>query len=92
MPSREFAEKLVACMKENRSKTLKQKCKELGMTAQMYYIICKKHGIDGRIGAKTAVIDEEKTLKLMNNFSQKITGSLEDSGTLKCTPSQGDSQ
>ena len=81
MSSRDFVEKLVAYLKENRSKTLKEKCKDLGLTAQTYYLICKRHRIDGRIGPKTSIHNEKETLELMNN----ILGSSNTSG---CTPSR----
>ena len=51
-------------------------------------MICKRHKIDGRIGAKRAFIDEKETLEIMN----KINSSLEDSDTSKCTSSQDDGQ
>ena len=66
MPSKEFVEHLVEYMKKNRSQTLKQNCKHLGISAQTYYKLCKKHGIDGKIGQKESFLDEEATLKLMN--------------------------
>ena len=91
MPSKEFVEKLVTYMKENRSQTLKQNCKDLGISAQTYYLICKKHGIEGKIGPKTSFFNEAKTLDLMK---QKATNSsfLGDSSTLKCNSSQDDDQ
>ena len=79
MPSREFVEHLVEYMKKNRSQTLKQNCKHLGISAQTYYKLCKKHGIDGKIGQKESFLDEEATLKLMN---QKVKFG-EPSGILK---------
>ena len=60
MSSKEFAEKLVAYMKKHRNKSIKQKCQELGIKTQTYYSICKKYGVDAKIGPRTPVYDEEK--------------------------------
>ena len=52
MPSREFVENLVEYMKNNRTQTLKENCKYLGISAQTYYQLCKKHNINGKIGQR----------------------------------------
>ena len=79
MPSREFVENLVDYMKKNRSQTLKQNCKHLGISVQTYYKLCKKHSIDGKIGQKESFLDEETALKLMKQkvkFEEPISGIL----------------
>ena len=87
MPSREFVEKIVDYMKNNRSQTLKQNCKHLGISAQTYYKLCKKHGIDGKIGQKESFLDEEAAMKLM---SQKVKFQEPTSSILKQKPNQSD--
>ena len=79
MPSREFVEHLIDYMKNNRSQTLKQNCKHLGISTQTYYKMCKKHGISGKIGQKESFLDEEAALELMRRkvkFREPIQGIL----------------
>ena len=85
MPSREFVENLVEYMKNSRSQTLKENCKYLGISAQTYYQLCKKHNVNGKIGQTESFINEEQAMKLMK---RKVKFSVEGSGILKCNPSQ----
>ena len=66
MSSKEFAEKLVSYMKKHRDRSIKQKCQELGIKVQTYYSICKKYGVDSRIGPRTPVYDVDKLSILLD--------------------------
>ena len=79
MVDREFVEKLVAYMKNDRSITLKEKSKKFGITPQIYYKLCKKHNIDGRLGSRLGAHNQHKFTHLFSEVS---------SGTLKCSSSQ----
>ena len=45
MPSKEFVKQMAIYMKNNGSQTLKQNCKDLGISVQAYYNLCKKNMI-----------------------------------------------
>ena len=65
MPTKEFVQEMVNYMKNKRHQTLKQNCKELGISTQTYYHLCKRHDINGKIGPKESFIDQEAALNIM---------------------------
>ena len=65
MPTKEFVQEMVNYMKDNSQQTLKQNCKELGISVQTYYHLCKRHDISGKIGPKESLINEEASLNIM---------------------------
>ena len=87
MTSKAFVESLVEYMKDNRHQTLKQNCKYLGISSQTYYQLCKKHGINGKIGQKASFINEEATMRLM-----KVKPLQKCSDTLQCNSSEDETQ
>ena len=69
MSSRDFAEKLAAHMKTHRQKTLRQKCREIGISVQTSYAICRIHGVDSKIGPRTGARDEKEIIELIEAYS-----------------------
>ena len=83
MSSPELVQNLVKYMKENRDETISQKCKKLGMTPTTYYNICRRHGIEGKIGQRKGMRYNRKMSDVLSSFD-------EDLSIVKCNPSQND--
>ena len=83
--SKEFAEQMVKYMKNNRSLTLKEKCQKIGVSVQTYYKVCRKYGLDAKIGPKMPNFNEREALQIMAVHD-------EDSSTSECIPSWDDPQ
>ena len=83
MGDKEFVQKLAAYMKNDRSLTLKEKCKKFDITPQIYYKLCQKHNIDGRLGSRLGAHNQDKFMHIFEEVS---------SDTLKCSPSQDETQ
>ena len=84
MADREFVEKLAAYMKADRSLTLKEKCKKFGITSQIYYNLCRKHGIDGKLGSRLGKHNQHKFVHIIRDFFENEASS----SILKCNSSQ----
>ena len=83
MITNEFAERMTRHMKNDRSKTLKEKCQEIGISVQSYYKICQRYVLDPRIGPKMPKFDEVKASQIMTDKF---------SGISEYTPPQDDPQ
>ena len=89
MSDKEFVEKLVAYMKADRSLTLKEKCKKFDITPQIYYGLCRKHNIDGKLGSRLGKHNQDKFMHIISDFFENEDNHSEASSSiLKCNPSQ----
>ena len=71
MSTKEFVEKLAAYMKANRSLTMKEKCKIFDITPQIYYNLCKRHGVDGRIKSRLGAHNQDKFMHIISDYFEK---------------------
>ena len=83
MISKEFLEQLIQYMKDERTLTIKEKCKKIGISVQTYYKACKKYNLSGKIGPKMPNFDETRALKIIKD-NRKVLD------TSECTPFLGD--
>ena len=93
MVDRHFVERLVNYMQNDRSLTLKEKCNKFDISPQTYYRLCKKHGIDGRVGPRLNTYNQDKFVHIFEDFAKKEASLSEvNSSTSECTSSQDETQ
>ena len=93
MADQDFVERLAYYMKNERSLTMKEKCDKFGISPQTYYRLCKKHGIDGRVGSRLNAHNQDKFMHIFEDFAKKEASLSEaNSSTSRCTSSQDGTQ
>ena len=71
MAEREFVEKLAHYMKTDRSINMVEKCQKFNITPQIYYRLCQKHGIDGRLGSRLGKHNQEQFRHIFKDFEKQ---------------------
>ena len=71
MLDREFVEKLAHYMKTDRSLNMAKKCEKFNITPQIYYRLCAKHGIDGRLGHRLDKHNQEQFRHIFEDFEKQ---------------------
>ena len=88
----EVVQGMIEYMKSNRDKTMKENVKALNMSVQTYHNLCKLHGLDGRVGSRRKVRDDEIKKILSGLKQESLTSEDKVSDTEEYSSGQDDSE
>ena len=93
MTSKETVQAMIDYLKANRQDTLKNNLKKFGISVQTYHNICKKHGLDGKIGPmrKSCEASVKKVLQALEKINTPVI-KAEVSDTEEYSSDQGNSE
>ena len=64
--TKETVIEIIDYMKKKKHVPLLEKCKRLGISPKYYYGICKKFGLDGKLGTRVPRVKASKMLKAIS--------------------------
>ena len=77
--TKEVVVEIIDYMKRKRHVPLIDKCKKIGISPKYYYELCRRFGLDGKLGTRVPRVNASKILKAISE---------DDSDNEQCTQAQ----